>query len=170
MIETTKKALYVTVGAPVLTARRVNEKFQEITSKLRDANLGADLRKEVDAWAAEGQKLVDRLGNQPIMEEFSARIDDIDLSSQVGKLREQLDEMLENWRQNFRPATAPTPVKKGEATSAPSVPAQKPATKVTTTTKTGAAKTGAAKASTAKKPAAKATANKKQVTKATKKA
>ncbi len=161
MIETTKKALYVTVGAPVLTARRVNEKFQEITSKLRDANLGADLRKEVDAWAAEGQKLVDRLGNQPIMEEFSARIDDIDLSSQVGKLREQLDEMLENWRQNFRPATAPAPVKKGETTSAPSGPAKK----VTT-----AAKTGAAKASTAKKPAAKANTNQKQVAKATKKA
>lgn len=155
MIETTKKALYVTVGAPVLTARRVNEKFQEITSKVRDANLGADLRKEVDAWAAEGQKLVDRLGNQPIMEEFSARIDDIDLSSQVGKLREQLDEMLENWRQNFRPPTAPAPVKKGAAASAPSRPATK---------------TGAAKASTAKKPAAKATANNKQVTKATKKA
>ena len=66
MIENTKKALYATVGAPVLTAKRVNEKFQEITSKLREA----DLSKEFEAWAAEGEKLVDRF--QPTIDELLA--------------------------------------------------------------------------------------------------
>jgi hypothetical protein len=103
MIETTKKVLYATVGAPVLTAKRVNEKFGEITTKLRDRNLGEDLRKEFDAWAAEGEKLVDRLGDQPVVEEWGTKLEDIKVAEGVSKLREQLDDMIANWRKIFRP-------------------------------------------------------------------
>lgn len=149
--QTTKRALYATVGAPVLTAKRVNEKFQDITSKLRDVNVAKDIRKEVDAWAAEGEKLVDRFGDKSMVEELSAKLDDIDVSGQVGKLREQLDDMLENWRKNFRPTgeTVKVPVKEDKPATA-----KKPATK-----------NPAAKATTAKKPAAMTTPTKKPATK-----
>ena len=130
----------------MLTAKRVNEKFQDITSKLRDVNVAKDIRKEVDAWAAEGEKLVDRFGDKSMVEELSAKLDDIDVSGQVGKLREQLDDMLENWRKNFRPT--------GETVKVP-VKEDKPAT----------AKNPAAKATTAKKPPAMTTPTKKPATK-----
>jgi len=143
VIETTKKALYATVGAPVLTARRVNEKFQEITSRLRNADLTEDLRTEFDAWAAEGEKLLDRVGDQPMIEELSSRFEDIHMPAQVSKLREQLDEMVESWRASFRPATESVKVPVEQASSA------------TSAAKMPAAKSTAAKATT-KKPAAKA--------------
>ena len=121
MIEATKKALYATVGAPVLTAKRVNEKFQEITTKFREA----DVAKEFDAWAAEGEKLIDRF--QPTIDEWSAKLDDADVPAQVSKLREQLDDMVENWRKNFRPTdeVVTVPVKEEAPDTKPA--AKKPA-------------------------------------------
>ncbi len=164
MIETTKKALFATVGAPVLTARRVNEKFQEITSRLRDADLTEDLRAEFDAWAAEGEKLLDRFGDQPMIEELSSRFEDMHMPAQVSKLREQLDEMVESWRASFRPATesVKVPVEQSAATApaakstASKATTKKPAAKAASTT----AKKPAAKTTAAKKPAAKSTASK----------
>ena len=127
MIESTKKALYATVGAPVLTAKRVNEKFQEITTKFREA----DVAKEFDAWAAEGQKLIDRF--QPAIDEWSAKLDDADVPAQVSKLREQLDDMVENWRKNFRPTeavvTVPVTEEATDAKPAAKTAAKKPAAK-----------------------------------------
>ena len=156
MIENTKKALYATVGAPILTAKRVNEKFQEITSKLRET----DFTKEYEAWAAEGEKLVDRF--QPTIDEWSAKLDETEMPAQVGKLREQLDDMVENWRKNFRPAektvTVPVEEEKTEK-AAPSKTVNKPAAKkpaAKTTTRKPAAKATSVKKPAAKAPAAKA--------------
>ena len=64
------------------------------------------------------------------------------IQEQVGKLREQLDDMLSNWRSSFRPAT-----EKVEPVKAAAKPA---AAKTTTAAKKPAAKTTTA----AKKPAA----------------
>lgn len=111
MIETTKKALYASVGAPVLTAKRINEKFQEITAKLRETDLSA----EFEAWAEEGQRLIETLGDQPVIEEWSAKLDDIEMPAPVSKLREQLDDMVGNWRATFRP-------EEGEESAAPADP------------------------------------------------
>ena len=163
MIKSTKKALYATVGAPVLTAKRVNEKFQEMTAKLRDTDLTA----EFDAWAAEGEKLFDRFADQPMIDEISSKLDDIDMPAQVGKLRDQLDEMVENWRKNFRPADVAVKVdetpKQDEA--AKKAPAKKAAPKASTA-KTTAAKSTAKKAP-AKKAAPKASTAKSSTTKST---
>ena len=155
MIETTKKAFYATVGAPVLTAKKVNEKFQEMTSRLRDT----DLKAEFEAWAAEGEKLVERFGDQPVIEEWTARLDDIHMPAQVSKLREQLDEMVENFRKSFRPEEAVTVPVKEEKPAAKKPAAKKPAAstkKPAASTKKPAAK----KASTAKSTGSKSTAAK----------
>ena len=160
MTETTKnatkskgvysKALYATVGGPVLTAKRVNEKFADITARLRDINLSDGLKKEFDAWAAEGEKLVDRLGDQPVIEEWTAKLDDIKVPEGVSKLRGQLDDMVANWRDTFRPTT-----------EVPAEETPKPTPKKATATKAATAKKPAAKKATAaKKPAAKKTTTK----------
>ena len=163
MIKTTKKAFYATVGAPVLTAKRVNEKFQEMTSRLRET----DMRAEFEAWASEGEKLIDRFNDQPVIEEWTAKLDDIHMPAQVSKLREQLDDMVENWRKTFRPedAAVAVPVEEvkkpaAKASTTKSATAKKPAAKASTT-KSAAAKKPAAKASTAKSAAAKKPAAKK---------
>ena len=168
MIETTKKAFYATVGAPVLTAKKVNEKFQEMTSRLRDT----DLKAEFEAWAAEGEKLIERFGDQPVIEEWTSRLDDIHMPAQVSKLREQLDEMVDNFRKSFRPEEAVTvpveeekPAKKPAAkkpaakasakkpaasTKKPAASAKKPAAKKATATKSAASKSTAAKSAGSK--------------------
>jgi len=151
MIETTKKALYASVGAPVLTVRRVNEKFQELTAKLRET----DLTKEFDAWATEGEKLVERFSDQRVIAGWSAKLDDLYVPAQVGKLREQLDDMVENWRKNFRPAdeavTVPVTEEKPATKTTKKPAARKPATtKTSTSTKSAGAKKPAAKKPTAK--------------------
>ena len=161
MIETTKKAFYATVGAPVLTAKKVNEKFQEMTSRLRDT----DLKAEFEAWAAEGEKLIERFGDQPVIEEWTSRLDDIHMPAQVSKLREQLDEMVDNFRKSFRPEEAVTvPVEEEK-------PAKKPAAKKATAAKASAKKPAASTkkpAASAKKPAAKkSTATKSTASKGT---
>ena len=139
MIDSTKKAFYASVGAPVVTAKRINEKFQEITAKMRETDLSA----EFDAWATEAEKLIDRFNDQPVIEEWGAKLDDIDVPAQVSKLREPLDDMVENWRKNFRP--------EGPVT----VPVEDEPVKKTVETKKAAPKTA-----TAKKPAASKTAKK----------
>jgi hypothetical protein len=88
-------------------------------------------------------KVTDRKAVEEFVEDMGAKMDFDQIQEQVGKLREQLDDMLSNWRASFRPTTEkPEPVKA----------AAKPAAKKTAT----AAKKPAAKktATAAKKPAA----------------
>jgi hypothetical protein len=148
--DTTKKVLFAAVGAPVVAARKLSERVTDMSGKLTE-----DFTKEYDLWAKEGEKVVTKVTDRKAVEEFvediGAKMDFDQIQEQVGKLREQLDDMLSNWRSSFRPAT-----EKVEPVKAAAKPAAKPAARKTTT----AAKKPAAKKTTtaAKKPAAKKTA------------
>ena len=153
IVDTTKKVLFAAVGAPVVAARKLSERVTEMSDKLTN-----DLSKEYDLWAAEGEKVVgkvtDRKAVEDFVEDMGARMDFDQIQEQVGRLREQLDDMLGNWRSSFRPATEKTEPVKADAKPAAkktSTAAKKPAAKKTTAAKKPAAK----KTSTAaKKPAA----------------
>ena len=148
MVNTTKKVLYAAVGAPVVAARKLSERVTEMSGKLTEG-----LGKEYDLWAKEGEKVVTKITDRTAVEEFvediGARVDFDQIQEHVGKLREQLDDMLSNWRSSFRPTTekAQPVVPAAKDTTA----AKKPAVKKTTT----AAKKPAVKKTTtaAKKPA-----------------
>ena len=135
IVDTTKKVLFAAVGAPVVAARKLSERVTDMGGKLSE-----DLTKEYDLWAKEGEKVVTKVTDRKAVEEFvedmGAKMDFDQIQEQVGKLREQLDDMLSNWRSSFRPAT-----EKVEPVKA----AVKPAAKKTTT---AAKKPAAPKAST----------------------
>lgn len=150
-----KNVLYAAVGAPVLAARKVGDRvasWREQLSK-ESTTYAQSVEKLVDEWAAEGKKTVDRIGNGAMVEEISSKVDLDQAKQQVGKLRDQLEDMLDTWRASFRPERSETvPAKKQPARP----PAEKPASQ-------SAAKSTAKKPaaeSTAKKPAAKSTAKK----------
>lgn len=174
IVETSKKMLYAAVGAPVVTARRVADRITGVSGKVHDLRdrMSDDLAKELDAWASEGEKLIERVMEREavegIVDDIVGRVDLDQIQEQVGKLRENLDEMLQSWRSSFRPEPATPqkvevveePAKKPAAKkpAAKKTPAKKPATKKpATATKKPAAKKPAAKkpATAAKKPAAK---------------
>lgn len=143
-----KNVLYAAVGAPVVAARKVGSQvgaLKERFSKERTSYTKA-AEKAISGWAAEGEKLVEKISEGKVVEEISAKVDLDQAKEQVGKLRDQLEDMISTWRQSFRP-------EKGEEDTATKAPASKPAN--TTTAKKPAAKTA-----TAKKPAAKTSAAK----------
>ena len=154
-IETTKKAVFAAVGAPVVTARRASAKWNELTELIRERGetLTGEARKEFDAWAAEGHKLVERIGDRPVVEQITSKLEDLDVEGQVGKLREQLDDMLASWRKGFRPEAEKVTVEEAPAknTTAKTAPAAKKTTPKAAATKS----TAAAKKPAAKKPAVK---------------
>jgi hypothetical protein len=155
IVDTSKKVLFAAVGAPVVAARKLSERVTDMSGKLSE-----DLTKEYDLWAKEGEKVVTKVTDRKAVEEFvediGAKVDFDQIQEQVGKLREQLDDMLSNWRSSFRPATEKVePVKAAAKPAAQktTTAAKKPVAKKTTT----AAKKPVAKKTTtaAKKPAAK---------------
>ena len=161
-----KDVLYAAVGAPVVAARKVTDQVQVLKEKLEEekASYQKDLQQAFETWAGEGEKLLSRLKEGKVVEELSTKMDLDQAKEQVGKLRDQLEEMLETWRQSFRPEKADekaetTTAEKPTAKTTKSSTAKKPAAK--TTTKASAAKTTksstAAKTSTGKPAASKAT-------------
>jgi septal ring-binding cell division protein DamX len=165
-----KNVLYAAVGAPVVAARRVGERAGEMSTKLSEQATGytKTLEKKVDVWAAEGQKVIGKIGDQKVVEDITSRVDLDQAKDQVSKLRDQLEDMLATWRTSFRPEETGTKAPVGDTTPKSTVAkkpaakkptAKKPAAKTTTakSTKTSAAKTTkspAAKTSSAKTSAA----------------
>ncbi|MFP3882821.1 MAG: hypothetical protein ACLFRT_01410 [Actinomycetota bacterium] len=147
----TKNVLYAAVGAPVVAARKVTDRVndlknrvsQETTSYTEAAN------KAIDDWAIEGEKVVTEIRDGKVVEEISHKVDLDQAKEQVSKLRDQLEDMLATWRQSFRPED-----------HSEKAPADKTAAETT-------AKASAAKSATAKKPAAKKPAAKKPAAKST---
>jgi hypothetical protein len=170
-----KSVLYAAVGAPVVAARKVSDTVGSLKSKINEeaGDYTKKASKTVDDWAKEGEKLVSRVADNEKIEELASRVDLDQAKEQVGKLRTQLEDMLDTWRSSFRPEKAVTKVEVTETTTpvAKTSAAQKPAVKKTTATKpaakTSAAKKPAAKTSAAKKPAAKKPAAKKPAAKST---
>ncbi len=149
----TKSVLYAAVGAPLVAARKVGDQMDALKSKISEerANYTKAAEKAIDGWAAEGEKVVTRISEGKVVEEISSKVDLDQAKEQVGKLRDQLEDMLSTWRSSFRP----------EKTE------EKPETK-TPAAKKPAAKKPAAKKPAAKKPAAKKPAAKTSAAKTTK--
>ena len=166
-----KNVLYAAVGAPVVAARKVSGTVGTLRSKINveAGDYSKKATKTVDDWAKEGEKLVSRVADNEKIEELASRVDLDQAKEQVGKLRTQLEDMLDTWRSSFRPEKTVTKVEVTETTkpAAKTSAAQKPAAKKATATKP-VAKKPAAKTSTAKKPAAKKTTAKATTTKAAK--
>ena len=140
-----KNVLFAAVGAPVVAARKIGTKVEGLRERFsKEKNSYTKAAEEaITGWAAEGEKLVAKISDGKVVEEISAKVDLDQAKEQVGKLRDQLEDMISTWRHSFRP-------EKGDAgTEASATAAKKPAAK------TSAAKKPAAKTSTAKKPAAK---------------
>ncbi len=156
-----KNVLYAAVGAPVVAARKVNDRVTTLKGRVtKESNTYTKMANEtIDGWASEGEKLVAGIREGKVVEEISQKVDLDQAKEQVSKLRDQLEDMLDTWRQSFRPEQATTAATPAPKTSA----AKKPAAK-TSAAKKPAAKSSAAKTSTsssaAKKSTAKSTASK----------
>ncbi len=139
----TKNVLYAVVGAPVVAARKVGDKAGDIRTRLSEnaTGYGQAAEKAIDKWAVEGEKVVGRISDGKVVEEISSKVDLDQAKEQVGKLRDQLEDMLATWRNSFRPEKTVVSTKPAEPAKAPAKkPAAKPAAK-TGTTKASAAKT-----------------------------
>jgi len=107
---TGKNVLYAAVGAPVVAARKVAEAVTELRSSLnKEADtLGKTANKRVALWANEGEKLVNKITDAKMVDELTSKVDFDQVSTQVSKLRDQLEDMLTTWRASFRPEKLPT--------------------------------------------------------------
>ena len=157
----TKSVLYAAVGAPVVAARKVGEKVNDLRVKMSDEATGytRTAEKAIDSWAVEGEKIVGRVTDGKVVDELAAKVDFDQAKEQVGKLRDQLEDMLSTWRTSFRPEKATENKEVTEVKAPAKKPAaRKPAAKTAKTTKASAAKTTkstAAKTSPAKTASAK---------------
>jgi hypothetical protein len=154
----TRTVLYAAVGAPVVAARKLGDRFTEIRASLsKEAdNLGKTTNERINVWANEGEKVVNRISEGKMVDELAAKVDFDQVSEQVSKLRDQLEDLLGTWRASFRPekttpkATVTTTVK-AETTTKPAATASAK----TTSAKTASAKTASAKKTPANKNVAK---------------
>jgi hypothetical protein len=157
----TKSVLYAAVGAPVVAARKVGEKVNDLRVKMSDEATvyTRTAEKAIDSWAVEGEKIVGRVTDGKVVDELAAKVDLDQAKEQVGKLRDQLEDMLATWRTSFRPEKATENKEVTEVKAPAKKPAaRKPAAKTAKTTKASAAKTTkstAAKTSPAKTASAK---------------
>ncbi len=149
-----KSVLYAAVGAPLVAARKVGDQVESLKGKFskEKASYTKAAEKAITDWAVEGEKVVNRFSEGKVVEEITSKVDLDQAKTQVGKLRDQLEDMLSTWRRSFRPEkdaeekAKPAPAKKPTA--------KKPAAKSSATTATKsstAAKKSPAKSSTATK-------------------
>lgn len=170
-----KKVLYAAVGAPVVGYRLAGERVADLRARFNKEadSMSKTANKRVNLWATEGEKMVNKLSDAKMVDEFASRVDFDQVSTQVNKLRDQLEDLLATWRSSFRPEKLPT-VKVEASTEGvkfETIPAKKATAKKTSSTakkapakKATAAKASATKKTTAKKaPAKKAAATKKTV-------
>jgi hypothetical protein len=166
-----KKALYAAVGAPIVGYRMASETVSELRSRLNEEadSLGKTAQTRMNKWAAEGEKVWNRLSDAKVVDEFASRVDFDQVSTQVNKLRDQLEDLLATWRSSFRPEKLPTirAEASAEGVKFETIPQKKPSARKTTAAKkaggakkTAAKKTGATKASAVKSSATKSTARK----------
>jgi len=129
-----EKAAYAAVGAPVVVGRQIAE---------YGAKVGSSLRQEIDAYVEEGETLAAKLREGDLVDEVKDRVDIDQLQDRVERLRDQLEDVLANWRESFRPDDAAAPAEEvkeapkkaapKKAAAKPAASAKKPAAKKTTT-------------------------------------
>jgi hypothetical protein len=87
-------------------------------------------QKQFEAWVDEGEKITQQLRDGKVVEELKDRVDFEQLQGRVEKLRDQLEDVLANWRDTFKPQEA----EKAEVVSKPKqAAAKKPAPKAVKT-------------------------------------
>lgn len=100
-----KNAVYAAVGAPIVAARALNARLGSLREELesRREGLGDRAQKALEEWTREGREAMERVSDGNVVDEFAARVDFDQARDQVGRLRDQLEEMLATWRSSFRP-------------------------------------------------------------------
>ena len=143
---TAKNVFYAAVGAPVVAARKVADAVAELRATLnKEADtLGKTTNKRVAVWADEGEKLVSRITDVKMVDDLTSKVDFDQVSNQVSKLREQLEDMLATWRTSFRPEKMPT-VTVEASLDGVTVETKKPVAKKSVTRKATTKKAGASK-------------------------
>ena len=131
---TSRKTAYAVMGAPVVAGRRIADYA---------GKFGKTIQKEFDAWVTEGERLSGELREAKMVSDIKKRVDFDQLQGRVEKLKDQLEDVLTNWRETFTPG--------GDKEEAAKPAAKKPAAKAS-----AAKKAAAKKAATAKKSGAKA--------------
>jgi len=184
--ENVMKAFYVAVGTPVVTGRKTKDFGSDMVAEASIADLGGTSRMVMDFGTqlfmetsiaeleAAGREFsgsiresnmveqfqdgVEHIQEAKVIEQFQEKVDVEQFQEKVEILREQLEETLHNWREQFTPGVAaPKPVKV-EKTEVKKTAPKKTATKKTTPKKTAAKKTAPKK--TTSKATPKATAKK----------
>jgi hypothetical protein len=154
----TKSVLYAAVGAPVVAARRVGDKVTDIKDRVgeKTSSRSKAAGEAIEGWAVEGEKVVTRVSEGKVVEEISSKVDLDQAKEQVGKLRDQLEDMLATWRTSFRPEKTGEDAEPKEAPAKEAPAKEAPAKEAKEAKEPAAKKQTAAKATTAKKPATKA--------------
>lgn len=118
-------AFYATIGAPVLAGRKLVEVGGKAVVAVRDG---------VEASTIEGRTVADKFGDGNVVEELNTRLE---VDERVGKLRDQVENVVERWREGFqadkkaeaRKPASKAPAKKATAKKAPAKPKKAPAKK-----------------------------------------
>jgi len=115
---TSKKAAYAAMGAPVVAGRRIADYAGKV---------GKGLQKEFEAWVAEGERLSGEVSEGKMVSEIKERVDFENLQGRVEKLKDQLEDVLTNWKDTFKPGEKTEPAETKDAAEAK--PAKKAAAK-----------------------------------------
>ena len=102
--------------------------------------VGKSLQKEFEAWVAEGERLSGEVRDAKLVTDIKERVDFDQLQGRVEKLKDQLEDVLTNWRETFKPGQdkpeaeepkteEPKATKKPAAKAAAKKPAAKKAAK-----------------------------------------
>ncbi len=115
-------AFYATIGAPVLAGRKLVDFGGKAVVAVRDG---------VEASTIEGRTVAEKFGDGNVVEELNTRLE---VDERVGKLRDQVESVVERWREGFqadKKAEARKPAAKSTAKKAPAkkAAAKKPAPK-----------------------------------------
>jgi hypothetical protein len=89
-----QRAAFAAVGAPVVVGRHLAD---------YGGKMGSSLKHELEAFAAEGERLAGRLRDHNPVDGLKDRVDIDHLQVRVERLRDQLEEVLTQWRESFRP-------------------------------------------------------------------
>ncbi len=88
----TKKMAYAVIGAPAVAKKRI------ASDKWRNS-----ARKEFDSWVTEGERLTGQVKDAKVVEDIKEKVDVEQLQGRVEKLRDQLEDVLQSWKANFKP-------------------------------------------------------------------
>lgn len=120
-----KTAMYAAVGAPIVAARALNTRLETLRREMesRGEGLGDRAQQLLDEWSREGRQAMGKVSEGKMVDEFASKVDFDQARQQVGKLRDQLEDVLGTWRTSFRPESSeqapirPEPVVAGEEIS-----------------------------------------------------